>query len=79
MCYIFQGEKDWKKYEMARQLHKHADRIRADYREDFKSKEMRIRQRSVAMYFIDKVRSVAMYFIISQSVRWYYGFSIADA
>ena len=29
--------------------------IRAQYRQDWKSKEMRIRQRAVAMYFIDKV------------------------
>lgn len=30
-------------------------KIRATYREDWKSKEMRIRQRAVALYFIDKV------------------------
>lgn len=34
------------------------DRIRNQYREDWKSKEMRIRQRAVALYFIDKVRIV---------------------
>ena len=50
-----QGEKDFKKYEMARKLHKVVDKIRAQYREDWKSKEMRVRQRAVAMYFIDKV------------------------
>ncbi|THD20810.1 DNA topoisomerase I [Fasciola hepatica] len=49
------GEKDWKKYETARALHKIIDRIRADYRADFKHKEMRIRQRAVALYFIDKL------------------------
>ncbi|KAK2161661.1 hypothetical protein LSH36_112g05100 [Paralvinella palmiformis] len=49
------GEKDFKKYEMARNLHKVVDRIRAQYREDWKSKEMRVRQRAVAMYFIDKL------------------------
>ncbi len=43
------------KYETARKLHKTVDKIRAQYYADFKSKEMRIRQRSVAMYFIDKV------------------------
>uniref|UniRef100_A0A8C1EPC7 DNA topoisomerase 1 n=1 Tax=Cyprinus carpio carpio TaxID=630221 RepID=A0A8C1EPC7_CYPCA len=48
------GEKDWQKYEMARRLKKCVDRIRAQYREDWKSKEMRIRQRAVALYFIDK-------------------------
>jgi DNA topoisomerase-1 len=33
------------------------DRIRSQYHEDWKSKEMRIRQRAVALYFIDKVKS----------------------
>lgn len=51
-----QGEKDWQKYETARRLKKCVDRIRNQYREDWKSKEMRIRQRAVALYFIDKVR-----------------------
>lgn len=50
------GEKDWQKYETARRLHKCVDKIRANYQEDWKSKEMRIRQRAVAMYFIDKVQ-----------------------
>lgn len=50
-----QGEKDWQKYETARRLKKCVDRIRNQYREDWKSKEMRIRQRAVALYFIDKV------------------------
>lgn len=49
------GEKDWKKYEIARSLHKIINKIRADYRADFKHKEMRIRQRAVALYFIDKL------------------------
>uniref|UniRef100_A0A3Q2NRB8 DNA topoisomerase I n=1 Tax=Fundulus heteroclitus TaxID=8078 RepID=A0A3Q2NRB8_FUNHE len=50
-----QGEKDWQKYETARRLKKCVDRLRAQYREDWKSKEMRIRQRAVALYFIDKL------------------------
>jgi DNA topoisomerase-1 len=50
-----QGEKDWNKYETARNLYKCVDKIRAQYRDDWKSKEMRIRQRAVAMYFIDKL------------------------
>lgn len=54
-CFL-QGEKDWQKYETARRLKKCVDRIRNQYREDWKSKEMRIRQRAVALYFIDKVR-----------------------
>ncbi|XP_054715784.1 DNA topoisomerase I, mitochondrial-like [Uloborus diversus] len=49
------GEKDWQKYETARKLKAHADRIRAEYTRDFKSKEMRVRQRAVALYFIDKL------------------------
>lgn len=49
------GEKDWQKYETARKLHKYVDCIRDSYRTDWKSKEMRIRQRGVALYFIDKV------------------------
>lgn len=52
-----QGEKDWQKYETARRLKKCVDRIRAQYREDWKSKEMRVRQRAVALYFIDKVKT----------------------
>lgn len=49
------GEKDWQKYETARRLHKHINQIRNTYREEWKSKEMRIRQRAVALYFIDKL------------------------
>lgn len=62
MCHFVceQGEKDWQKYETARRLKKCVDRIRNQYREDWKSKEMRIRQRAVALYFIDKVKTVTM-------------------
>ncbi|CAH0558087.1 unnamed protein product [Brassicogethes aeneus] len=49
------GEKDMQKYETARKLHKNIEKIRKDYRDDWKSKEMRIRQRAVALYFIDKL------------------------
>lgn len=52
---IMQGEKDWQKYETARKLKNHVEKIRATYREDWKSKEMKARQRAVALYFIDKV------------------------
>lgn len=31
------------------------EKIRDTYKEDWKSKEMKIRQRAVALYFIDKV------------------------
>ncbi|KAM4722352.1 DNA topoisomerase 1-like [Rhinophrynus dorsalis] len=49
------GEKDWEKYEIARKLKNHVDTIRKTYRDNFKSKEMRVRQRAVALYFIDKL------------------------
>ncbi|XP_073987468.1 DNA topoisomerase 1 isoform X3 [Rhodnius prolixus] len=49
------GEKDMQKYETARKLAHSIEKIRREYREDWKSKEMRIRQRSVALYFIDKL------------------------
>ena len=49
------GERDWQKYEKARKLHRCIDSIRANYRDDWKSKEMRVRQRAVAIYFIDKL------------------------
>lgn len=52
---MLKGIKDMMKYETARRLHKCVDKIRAQYQEDWKSKEMRIRQRSVALYFIDKL------------------------
>ncbi|XP_060133542.1 DNA topoisomerase I, mitochondrial isoform X3 [Zootoca vivipara] len=49
------GEKDWQKYEIARCLKGVVGKIRAQYRADWKSKEMKKRQRSVALYFIDKL------------------------
>lgn len=49
------GEKDWQKYETARKLKDCVQRIRNQYQEDWKSKEMRLRQRGVALYFIDKL------------------------
>ena len=49
------GEKDMMKYEMARQLKTRIDGIQKNYTVDLKSKEMRIRQRAVALYFIDKL------------------------
>ncbi|RWS21773.1 DNA topoisomerase 1-like protein, partial [Leptotrombidium deliense] len=47
--------KDWQKYEKARELAKYVEKIREDYREDFKAREMVKRQRAVALYFIDKL------------------------
>lgn len=49
------GEKDWQKYEKARKLKIEIPKIRDDYMEDMKSKEMRVRQRAVALYFIDRL------------------------
>ncbi|XP_061463065.1 DNA topoisomerase I, mitochondrial isoform X5 [Rhineura floridana] len=49
------GEKDWQKYEVARCLKGVVGKIRSQYRADWKSKEMKKRQRSVALYFIDKL------------------------
>ncbi|XP_059381304.1 DNA topoisomerase I, mitochondrial isoform X2 [Carassius carassius] len=49
------GEKDWQKYETARQLKMKVDSIRKQYRRDWTSREMKIRQRGVAIYFIDKL------------------------
>ncbi|KJH53273.1 Eukaryotic DNA topoisomerase I, DNA binding protein [Dictyocaulus viviparus] len=49
------GEKDYEKYETARRLKNRIDDIRAVYTADWKSKEMRVRQRAVALYFIDKL------------------------
>lgn len=49
------GEKDWQKYETARKLHKCIDKIRENYRADWKAKEMQVRQRAVALYFIDRL------------------------
>ena len=44
------GSKDLAKYEKARKLHKIVDKVRANYQEDLKAKEMAVRQRAVAMY-----------------------------
>ncbi|CAB07640.1 DNA topoisomerase 1 [Caenorhabditis elegans] len=49
------GEKDFEKYETARRLKKKIGGIRERYTDDFKSKEMRVRQRATALYFIDKL------------------------
>ncbi|CAJ0963834.1 unnamed protein product [Ranitomeya imitator] len=49
------GEKDWQKYETARRLKSVVTQIRSQYRLDWKSREMKKRQRAVALYFIDKL------------------------
>ncbi|POI31906.1 hypothetical protein CIB84_004343 [Bambusicola thoracicus] len=50
-----EGEKDWQKFEVARKLKDVVHKIRAQYQADWKSKEMKKRQRAVALYFIDKL------------------------
>lgn len=49
------SQKDWQKYERARDLKKIIGKIRADYQKDFKAREMVVRQRAVALYFIDRL------------------------
>ncbi|KAH6637951.1 DNA topoisomerase 1 [Boeremia exigua] len=48
------GQSDFKKFEKARDLKKHIDRIRADYRKELKSEKMVDRQRATAIYLIDQ-------------------------
>lgn len=48
------GQSDYKKFEKARELKKHIDRIRKDYYKGLKSEMMVERQRATAMYLIDK-------------------------
>ena len=55
VCACAQGEKDWQKYEVARRLKEKVETIRRRYIEDWKDREMKNRQRGVALYFIDKV------------------------
>ncbi|KAJ7924855.1 DNA topoisomerase I [Mycena leptocephala] len=49
------GQSDMVKFEKARELKKHIDRIRQNYNADLKSKVMADRQRATTMYFIDKL------------------------
>ena len=48
------GQSDYNKFEKARELKKHIDRIRLDYRKDMKSDLMSDRQRATAVYLIDE-------------------------
>ncbi|KAF4977260.1 hypothetical protein FZEAL_6200 [Fusarium zealandicum] len=49
------GQSDFKKFEKARELKKHIDRIRRDYKKELKSEVMADRQRATAMYLIDEL------------------------
>ncbi|KAK3720889.1 DNA topoisomerase 1 [Vermiconidia calcicola] len=48
------GQSDYKKFEKARELKKHIDRIRKDYWRDLKAEAMVDRQRATAIYLIDQ-------------------------
>lgn len=48
------GQSDYKKFEKARELKKHIDRIREDYTKELKDEVMANRQRATAVYLIDK-------------------------
>ncbi|KAJ3577577.1 hypothetical protein NPX13_g2988 [Xylaria arbuscula] len=48
------GQADLKKFEKARDLKKHIDKIRRDYTRDLKADSMADRQRATAVYLIDK-------------------------
>ncbi|XP_063525243.1 DNA topoisomerase I, mitochondrial isoform X4 [Pongo pygmaeus] len=54
-CSKLKGEKAWQKFETARRLRGFVDEIRSQYQADWKSREMKTRQRAVALYFIDKL------------------------
>ena len=47
------GEKDWEKYEVARKLKYKIASIRSGYMADLRHSKMSVRQRAVALYFID--------------------------
>ncbi|PGH23225.1 hypothetical protein AJ80_02641 [Polytolypa hystricis UAMH7299] len=48
------GQSDYKKFEKARELKKHIDRIRKDYKKGLKDELMANRQRATAVYLIDQ-------------------------
>ena len=48
------GQSDYKKFEKARALKEHIDRVRKDYTTDLKDKETVVRQRATAIYLIDR-------------------------
>eukprot|EP00906_Rhabdomonas_costata_P015134 RCo021746 len=50
---MVKGQSDYRKFEKARDLGRIVDSIRRKYREDWKSSDEAIRQRAVALYFID--------------------------
>eukprot|EP00871_Galdieria_phlegrea_P002020 jgi/Galph1/2819/GphlegSOOS_G1451.1 len=51
----FKGQSDQQKYEKARKLKDHIDKIRKDYMQGLKSDSLEERQRSTALYLIDRL------------------------
>ncbi|CAO3679326.1 unnamed protein product [Umbelopsis ramanniana] len=51
----WKGQSDMQKFEKARELKKHVNRIRKDYRQQLNDKLMETRQRATAMYLIDQL------------------------
>ena len=51
----FKTDADLAKYEKARKLKDHIERIRTDYQRLWKSKDVQQQQMSTALYFIDKL------------------------
>jgi len=51
----FKGMSDYKKFEKARELGKHIDKIRRDYRKQLTNSDGLILQRATALYLIDKL------------------------
>ncbi|KAK8126618.1 uncharacterized protein PG998_002377 [Apiospora kogelbergensis] len=49
------GQADFNKFEKARELKKHIDKIRRDYTRDLRAEVMADRQRATAIYLIDKL------------------------
>lgn len=49
------GQSDYRKFETARKLAKHVDKIRKVNQEELRSKEMMIRQRATALWLIDRL------------------------
>jgi len=51
----FKGQSDFKKFEKARELGNHIDKIRKDYKKQLTNDDVFITQRSTALYLIDKL------------------------
>ncbi|KAI8332647.1 hypothetical protein BC941DRAFT_436201 [Chlamydoabsidia padenii] len=51
----WKGQSDMKKFDKARELKKHVDKIRVSYTADLKNKYSETRQRATAMYLIDRL------------------------